>query len=302
MIKETSTEGDSIMSIDRLQEKIRKGKNVLMVDMTLCTSALPPEIANSSADRTEKLGQYGKELLSGLKGIVPAVRFRMSPFALMGAEGLALLQRLLKTAASMHFYTVVDLPLLLSQSDAALAAQSVFGDAPLYPCDGVVVSAYPGSDVLKPFLPYCTEEKKDMFLLIRSSNRSASEMQDLLSGSRLVHAAGAELAERLGVDCMGRCGFSRVGILASACAPESLRTLRARYPKMFILADGLDYPSGNGRGASGCVDRLGHGGAVCVGALVTESWKQSRDGNYVQTAQEAANRINRNLLTYFRIL
>ena len=100
----------------------------------------------------------------------------------------------------------------------------------MYPCDGAIVSAYPGSDVLKPFLPFCTEAKKDLFVLVRTSNRSASEMQDLLTGSRVVHGAGADLAARLGVDCMVRSGFSRVGILTSLCSPESLRGLRTRYP------------------------------------------------------------------------
>lgn len=290
------------MSIDRLQEKIRKEKNVLMIDMTLCASDLPPAVKNGAGSRTEKLERFGKELLSGLKGMVPAIRFRMSLFALMGADGLDLLRELLKTAAAMKFYTVIDLPLLLSVQDAVIAAESVFGEGGQYACDGAVVSAYPGTDVLKPFLPYCVEGKKDLFLLIRSSNRSASEMQDLLTGSRQVHAVGAELAERLGTDCVGRSGFSRVGILASACAPESLRTLRARYPNMFILADGMDYPSGNGRGASGCMDRLGHGGAVCAGTLITESWKQSGDEDYVQAAQNTVNRINKNLLRYFNIL
>lgn len=286
------------MSIDRLQEKIRKGKNVLMVDMTLDPGELPPEFQGG----TEKVLAYGKALLAGLKGVVPGVRFRMSPFALMGAEGLEVLRELLKFAASMGFYVALDVPLLTSGEDAQMAVRALWGQEPLYPCDGAVVSAYPGSDVLNPFVPFCKEAKKELFLLVRTSNRSASQMQDLLTGSRVVHGVGADLASRLGGDCVGRAGFSRVGILTSCCASDSLRNLRAKNPKLFILAEGLDFPGGNGRGASYCFDRLGHGGTVCVGKSVTCAWKEDGEGDPVQKAVDAAQRINKNILRYITLL
>ena len=290
------------MAVDRLQEKIRKGKNVLMVDMTLCAVDLPPAVLNQDCSGARKLQSYVKELLSGLKGIVPAVRFRMSPFALMGPEGLEVLRERLKSVAALGCYVALDVPLLTSSEDAPLAVRALWEADGMYPCDGAIVSAYPGSDVLKPFLPFCTEAKKDLFVLVRTSNRSASEMQDLLTGSRVVHGAGADLAARLGVDCMGRSGFSRVGILTSLCSPESLRGLRTRYPKMFILADGLDYPWGNGRGASYAFDRLGHGGAVCVGSGVTGGWGRGEERRYVQAGVDAAQRINKNVLRYVTVL
>ena len=102
------------MAVDRLQEKIRKGKNVLMVDMTLCAADLPPAVLNQDCSGARKLQSYVKELLSGLKGIVPAVRFRMSPFALMGPEGLEVLRELLKSAAALGYYVALDVPLLTS--------------------------------------------------------------------------------------------------------------------------------------------------------------------------------------------
>ena len=290
------------MSVDRLQEKIRKGKNVLMVDLTLDPSALPPAFLEKDCSGARKVQSYARELLIGLKGLVPAVRFRMSPFALMGPEGLDVLRELLKAAAAQGYYVALDVPMLTSSEDAALAARALWDSEGVYPCDGAIVSAYSGSDVLKPFLTYCTASKKDLFVLVRTSNRSASEMQDLLTGSRVVHGAAADLAARLGDECMGRSGFSRVGILTSACAQESLRSLRMRYPKMFMLADGLDYPWGNGRGASYAFDRLGHGGAVCVASSVTCAWKQDGEGEPVRAAQEAAQRINKNLLRYVTVL
>lgn len=287
------------MSVDRLQEKIRKGKNVLMVDMTLGTADVPPAIRDESGGASG-VRHFGKQLLNGLKGTVPAVRFRMSTFAMMGPEGLETLRELMKTAGAMGYYVALDAPMLTSQEDGEQASRALWEPEGMYPCDGAIVSAYPGSDVLKPFIPYCINGKKDLFVLVRTSNRSASQMQDLLTGSRVVHGVGADLAARLGTDCMGRSGFSRVGILTSVCSPESLRNLRAKYPKMFILADGLDYPWGNGRGASYAFDRLGHGGAVCVGPSVTRAWQQE-EKDPVQAALDAVLRINKNMLRYFTV-
>ena len=96
------------MAVDRLQGKIRKGKNVLMVDLTICAADLPPAVLNQDCSGARELQSYVKELLSGLKGIVPAVRFRMSPFALMGPEGLEVLRELLKSAAALGYYVALD--------------------------------------------------------------------------------------------------------------------------------------------------------------------------------------------------
>ena len=82
--------------------------------------------------------------------------------------------------------------------------------------------------------------------MARTANKSAPELQDLLSGSRLVHAVSADHVNRYGGDTAGKFGYTRVGILAAASASESLRTLRAKYPKLFLLLDGYDYPNANG--------------------------------------------------------
>ena len=292
------------MSVDRLQEKIRKGKNVLMVDMTLCAADLPPAVLNQDCSGARKLQSYVKELLSGLKGIVPAVRFRMSPFALMGPEGLEVLRELLKSAAALGYYIALDVPLLTSSEDAALAVRAPWEADGMYPCDGAIVYAYPGSDVLKPFLPFCTEAKKDLFVLVRTSNRSASEMQDLLTGSRLVHTVAVDLTNRFSGEAVGKFGYSRVGAVAAATSAESLRSLRSKYPAVFFLLDGFDSPSANAKNCSFAFDKYGRGAVVCAGESITCAWKQGQsDGSdFVDCAVKAAERMKKNLTRYVTVL
>lgn len=290
------------MSVDRLQEKIRKAKNALIVSLPADPGVLPPEYREGDGPLA-RTDAYCRELMAALKGIVPGVRLSLSAFSLMGPEGLTALTGLLKAASNQGFYTLLDAPLLLSEEDAAQCAQAFWGGDSRFPCDGALVSAYPGGDVLHPFLPGCKTGKKDLFAMVRGANRSAAALQDLLTGSRLVHTAAADLVSRLGDDVMGRSGYSRVGLAASAGSGDSLRSLRQKYPRQFLLVDGLDYPWGNGKNASYAFDRLGHGAAVSVGASVAAAWRQTTDGtDPFNAAAASAERINKNLLRYISIL
>ena len=180
------------MSIDILQEKIRKLKNPSMVELMLPLTDLPPRYAHDA----KGYGEFCRDLLGGLKGIIPAVRLSFGVFALLGGEGLQELAQTLNTARNMGYYTVLDAPELLSPTAAHITAEAFFGGETDYPCDGLVVSGYLGSDIIKPFLPGCREGKKDLFVAARTGNKSAPELQDLLCGSRLVHTVAVDLINR----------------------------------------------------------------------------------------------------------
>lgn len=291
------------MSVDVLQEKIRKTKNPSMVELCLTPAELPPHLLEGSTPAAA-YGVYCKELLAGLKGIVPAVRVSFSSFALLGGEGLNVLSEVLKTAGAEGYYVVLDAPEILSPRSAAATAEAVFGAESIYPCDGLIIPGYLGSDIIKPFLGYCKDGKKDIFVVARTANKSASELQDLLSGSRLVHAAAADHVNRYGADTAGKFGYTRVGILAAASSAESLRNLRAKYPKLFMLLDGTDYPNANAKNCSHAFDKFGHGAVAVLGTSVTCAWKQAEsDGSdFVTHGVAAAERMKKNLTRYVTVL
>lgn len=292
------------MSIDVLQEKIRKKKNALLVDLTMVPSELPQHLLTETEDTADAYARFCTELLAGLKDLVPAVRFSFAAFALLGARGLQVLQGLLKEAAGQGYYVLLDVPEINSPRMAQATADAVFGENSGFSCDGIVLSFYAGSDLLKPFLPYCTAGKKDVFCIVRNANKSASELQDLLTGSRLVHLAAADRVARYSTETVGKNKYSRVGLLAAASSGESLRSLRGKYPGLFLLVDGLDYPSANMKNASLAFDKLGHGAIVCAGPVLTAAWKQTEsDGtDYVSAAAESAERLKKNLSRYVAIL
>ena len=292
------------MAVDSLQAKIRKTKNPSMLELGMSVADLPPHILEESVSTAAAYGRFCRELLAALKGSVPAVRVSFAAFALLGAEGLTQLGEILCTASEMGYYTALDAPEVLSPAAAARTAEAIFGAQSRYPCDGLILPCYLGSDSLKPFLPYCREGKKDLFVIVRTANKSAAELQDLLAGSRLMHIAAADNVNRYGADTAGKYGYTRVGVMASASAAESLRILRTKYPKLFLLLDGYDYPNANAKNCSYAFDKFGHGAAACGGEAITCAWKQvDSDGrDFISHAQAAAGRMQKNLTRYVTIL
>lgn len=288
------------MSVDILQEKIRKMKNPSMLELTLPLGDLPPQFAKNA----EGYGMFCRELLEGLKDALPAVRVSFAMFALLDSEGLTELAQILKTAAELGYYVVLDAPEIASPAMAGIIAQALLGEESHYPCDGLIISGYAGSDIIKPFLPYAKKAKKDIFVITRTANKSAPELQDLLSGGRIVHAVAADHVSRYGDGTEGKFGYTRVGILAAASSAESLRSLRAKYPKQFFLLDGFDYPNANAKNCSFGFDKFGHGAVACGGTAISCAWKkeESDGSDYLVHALAAAERMKKNLTRYITIL
>ena len=291
------------MSVDLLHEKIRKLKNPSMIDLTVKPELLPAHLLAEEGSTVKAYGRFCRELMEALAGVVPALRFPFGDFALFGAEGMALLSELLSTAGEKGFYVVLEAPSFSSPWGAEHAAETIFGGES-YPCDALIVSPYIGSDGIKPFLSYCKDKDKALFVIVRSPNKSALELQDLMTGSRLVHGAAAELVNRHGEAILSKCAYSQVGALVSAGAVQCIKNLRTKYNRMYLLVDGLDYPSANAKNCSNAFDRFGYGAVVCAGPSVTAAWKEAEtDGvDFAAHAVQAAERMKKNICRYITIL
>ena len=292
------------MSIDVLQEKIRKTKNPSVVDLALNAIDVPAHLLVEEGSAAKGYGRFCRELLEKLRGTVPAVRVGFTAFAVLGPDGLSELIAVLDKAKNLGYYVVLEAPETVSPMMASAVAQAVFGHQAIYPCDGLIINAYAGSDVIRPFLPYVQEGKKDLFCVVRTSNKSAPEIQDLLSGSRLVHVAAADQINRFGADLTGKYGYARVSAVAGANSADSLKNLRSKYPRLFLLVDDMDYSGCNAKNCSFAFDKFGHGAAVCAGPTITQAWKtgESDGSDYLEQAVAAAERMKKNLTRYTTVM
>lgn len=283
------------MSVDVLQEKIRKMKNPSVLVLEAYNELLPPEF------QEQGIGAYYQTLLQQLKSVIPAVRFGFGSFAMLGGAGLDTLSALSKTAGELGYYVLLDVPEVLSAMSAANMAETLSREDCPWHWDGLVIGAYLGSDILKAFLPLC-KQGKALFPVVRTGNKSAPEIQDLLTGARLVHTAAADIISRQGEAVMGRCGYSQVGALAGASNANSLKTLRGKYKSMFLLLDGYDYPNANAKNCSFAFDALGHGAAACAGVSIAGAWQTTEEEDPLAAALEAAERMRKNLTRYITVL
>ena len=158
------------------------------------------------------------------------------------------------------------------------------------------------SDMLKPYVKQLKEKGKSLFVLLRGANKSASQVQDLMTGSRLVHIAAADSANRLGETLVGRSGYSQIGGIGSANAADSLKTLRGKYKSMFLLVDGYDYSNANAKNCSYAFDKFGHGAIVCACDTIAGAWKEADGADYAASAVAACERMKKNLTRYITIL
>lgn len=287
------------MSVDRLQEKIRKCKNPSMVEFSMDRSLIPGCILEEEGDFVSAWRRFSRELLEGLKDVVPAVRFGMGSFALQGPEGMQALRDTLTVAGKLGYYVVLDAPEILSP----MAAQNV-ADAwqAGLSCDAMVISSYLGSDALRPFVPLC-QQGKAVFAVVRTANKTAPELQDLLTGSRHVHTAAAGMVNRHGESILGKFGYSQIGAVMGATNTDSIRSVRSKYNRLFFLVDGYDYSGANAKNCSYAFDRYGYGAVACAGSSITAAWKEAEDGaDFVARAAEAANRMKKNLTRYVTII
>lgn len=292
------------MSVDRLQDKIRKTKNPTVVDFDVTRQQLPPHLIAEEGSFVKAYTRFCLELMEGLRGVIPAVRFSFSGFALLGTEGLVALSKVLDYGRKLGYYVVLDIPEALSAQSACSHAEALFAEGTDWVFDGLILSAYIGSDALRPYAEQLAQEEKSLFVAVRTGNRSAMELQDLLTGGRHVYEAKADVVNRFKNSQATKSGYDRMAIIGPASSATILRKLREKYKNLFILVDGYDYSGANAKNCAEAFDKYGHGAIVCAGSSVTAAWlAQENDGTeYIQDATEAAERMKKNLTRYFSVL
>lgn len=290
--------------MDRLQTKIRKLKNPIILDMTAAKNQLPPHLLLEERDYLHAYGRFCIELLEGLRREVVGVRFSYSLFSLMSTEGLFLLSKLCSKADSMGYYVLLDLPDVKTSTQASVFADLVMDEVFPVCFDGLVVSSYIGSDGFSAYVQMLKEKDKELFVLLRTPNKSAGQLQDLMTGGRVVHTAMADEVVRAGRGLATKCGYSKVGGVAAAVSAGSLQQLRSKYSELFLLVDGYELPLGNTKNCSLAFDRLGYGAAICVGGYVTNAWQAEAfpGTEYITCAREAIVKLKNNIARYVTIL
>lgn len=139
--------------------------------------------------------------------------------------------------------------------------------------DFVTVNPYLGSDGVNPFIDVCKEEKKGLFILVKTSNPSSGEFQDqLINGKPLYELVGEKVAQ-WGETCMGD-EYSYIGAVVGATYPEMGKVLRKVMPKSYILVPGYGAQGGQGKDLVHFFNEDGLGAIVNSSRGIIAAYKQ----------------------------
>ena len=291
------------VSVDTLQAKIRKKKNPTVVAMDLRENCIPAACLEAAdGDLAAAYVTFGTKVLEALASVVPAVKFNTAYYEALGSAGMLALETLCKTAAELGFYVMMETNRCDLEAAAELEAKTWFG--PALGTDAVCISAFTGSDGVRPYLPYCRDGEKSVFVLARTGNKSAREVQDLLSGDRVIHTVMMDLAMRWSTDLFEKSGYSRIGVVLGAADVHSLQTLRQRYDRLFFLVPGYGVQCLPARDLRHAFDKFGHGAVVEAAGGILDAWKKgdSDGSDFAERAAAAAEKMREDLARHVTVI
>lgn len=141
--------------------------------------------------------------------------------------------------------------------------------------DFATVNPYLGTDGIKPFVDVCKDEKKGIFILVKTSNPSSGEFQDRLIDGKPLYEHVAEKVAAWGEEHMGD-SYSYVGAVVGATYPEVGKVLRKIMPKSFILVPGYGAQGGKGADLVHYFNEDGLGAIVNSSRGIIAAYKQEK--------------------------
>src|SRR5579864_3750635 len=234
---------------DRLVQALRRTGNAVCVGIDPRPERLPPgflgRFAEDRAGVAAALEAFGCGVVDAVTPLVPAVKFQSAYYEAYGPEGLGALHASTRYARSRGLIVVLDGKRNDIGSTAEAYAQAYLGKVqlgedygPAWDADALTVNPYLGSDGVAPFLKQAAAEGKGVFVLVRTSNPSAGEFQDLIAEGRPLYRHVAERLAKWAAPYRGDSGYSLLGAVVGATYPEQLSELRADLPGVFFLVPG----------------------------------------------------------------
>ena len=275
--------------IQELIKNIKEKDAPIVVGLDPMLGYVPEHILKDAFDAygenlegaAEAIWQFNKGIIDATYDLIPAVKPQVAMYEQFGIEGMKAFKRTCDYAKSKGLVIIGDIKRGdIGSTSEAYAVGHVghvsVGNHTFSPFteDFVTVNPYLGSDGVKPFIKVCKEEKKGMFILVKTSNPSSGEFQDrLVDGTPLYEIVARKVAE-WGEDHMGD-DFSYIGAVVGATYPEMGAVLRKLMPKNYILVPGYGAQGGQGKDLAPFFNEDGLGAIVNSSRGIICAYKKS---------------------------
>ena len=247
--------------INQLVANIKKTGAPIVVGLDPMLNYIPEQVQKKAfaeygetlEGAAEAIWQFNKEIVDKTYDLIPAVKPQIAMYEQFGLPGLAAFKKTVDYCKEKGLVVIGDIKRGDIGSTSAAYAVGHIGKVKVgsktyapFDEDFVTVNPYLGSDGVNPFLDVCKEEKKGIFVLVKTSNPSSGEFQDQKIDGRPLYELVGEKVAAWGSEVMGD-EYSYVGAVVGATYPEMGKVLRKVMPKAYILVPGYGAQGGKGK-------------------------------------------------------
>ena len=303
-------------AIDKLIDKIKKTDNPTVMGLDPRYEMIPKCVTDKYPKTLEGVSkaivEFNKELIDATYDIIPAVKPQIAFYEMFGIPGMEAFKETCKYAKEKGMCVIADIKRGDIGSTAAGYSNAYLGKTTIgetmqeiYDVDFVTVNPYMGIDCVKPFIEDCKKYDKGIFILVKTSNPSSGELQDLkLENGKEVYLEVASLVKKWGEDLIGNYGYSSVAAVVGATYPEQLSQIRKAIPNTFFLIPGYGAQGGKAEDIAIAFDKNKLGGIVNASrslmcAYKSDLWKDKyNEEEYAKATRSEAIRM-RDEINYF---
>lgn len=292
--------------IEKLISNIKKTEAPIVVGLDPTLKFVPKSLQEEAFAQygetlegaAEAIWQFNKKIVDAVYNLIPAVKPQIAMYEQFGIPGLVVYRRTVDYCKEKGLVVIGDIKRgdIGSTSEAyaighlgkvQVGSKSYYG----FDEDFATINPYMGADSVKPFIKVCKEEKKGLFILVKTSNPSSGDFQDQLVGETPLYELVGKKVTEWGLDHMGT-NYSYIGAVVGATYPEMGKVLRDIMPKSFILVPGYGAQGGKGADLVHFFDKDGLGAIVnssrgIIAAYQQEKYAAFGDENFADASRQA---------------
>ena len=276
--------------MDKLIEQIKEKDNKTVIGLDPRYEMIPECIKSKYSQNligvSEAIIEFNKKLIDATYDIIPAVKPQIAFYEMYGLEGIRAFKETCEYAKEKGMLVIADIKRGDIGTTAKAYSNAFLGktkieekEIGIYDVDFVTLNPYMGIDSIKPFIEDCEKYNKGVFILIKTSNPSSKEIQDLkLEDGEELYTKVAQLVEKWGENLRGKYGYSSISAVVGATYPKELQNLRKIAPHTFFLIPGYGAQGGKAKDIALGFDKNGIGGIVnssrgLIYAYKSDLWK-----------------------------
>jgi len=292
-----------MIAIDNLINKIKQTNNPTVIGLDPKYDQLPNCIKEKYGTNMEDIAvaiyEFNQTLIDNTYDIIPAVKPQIAFYEMLGASGIETFYKTCEYAKKKGMLVIVD----AKRGDIGSTAEG-YSKAYLQNeyIDFITVNPYLGIDGVKPFIEDCKKYDKGIFVLVKTSNPSSGELQDLkLESGKTIYETVGDLVKKWGEELIGESGYSSIAAVVGATYPEQLKSLREQMPSTFFLIPGYGAQGGKAKDIALGFDENGIGGIINASrslmcAYKSDIWKDKfSDEEFAKATRNEAIRMRDDL-------